>query len=113
MRRLRRRRPGPQQLAYEMLHPDIAVAQALQQSNIGKLRKAGGGSPSARRSQPHAAKAIGQNQPKQIDRGSHRAGTQKGSRFAGGPFYGRHPAKPCQCCLPEFVKKQFVSHATR
>ena len=44
--------PASEQLAYEVFHPGAAVAQALQQSNVGKVREARGRSPRARRSQP-------------------------------------------------------------
>ena len=100
-----------EQFAYEVFHPGAAVAQALQQSNIGKIREAGRSSPGARRSQPQAAEAISQDQPEQIGRGLHRAGAQKGSRFAGGRLDGCGTAKSRQRGLPEFVQKRSGCHA--
>jgi hypothetical protein len=99
------------QLACEVLHPGTAVAQAPQQSNVGKVREAGGGSPRARRSQSHAAKTISQDQPQKIGRGLDRPWPQKGARFAGGGFDNCGSAKLSECCLPEFVQERFVSHA--
>src|SRR5208337_1895268 len=103
--------PASEQLAYEVFHPGAAVAQALQQSNVGKVREACGRSPRACRSQPHAAKAISQDQPQKIGRGLHSARPQKGTRFAGGGFDSCGPAELPQRCLPEFVQERFVSHA--
>ena len=103
--------PASEQLAYEVFHPGAAVAKALQQSNIGKVREACGCSPRACRSQPHAAKAISQDQPQKIGRGLHSTRSQKGTRFAGGGFDSRGPAELHQRCLPEFVQERFVSHA--
>ena len=106
----RRHGPACEQLAYEVLHPGAAVAQALQQSNVGKVREACGRSPRACRSQPHAAKAISQDQPQKIGRGLHSARPQKGTRFAGGGFDSCGPAELPQRCLPEFGQERFVSH---
>src|SRR5271166_1763936 len=80
-------------------------------SNVGKVREACGRSPRACRSQPHAAKAISQDQPQKIGRGLHSARPQKGTRFAGGGFDSCGPAELPQRCLPEFVQERFVSHA--
>ena len=103
--------PASEQLAYEVFHPDAAVAQALQQSNVGKVREACGRSRRACRSQPHAAKAISQDQPQKIGRGLHSARPQKGTRFAGGSFDSCGPAELLQRCLPEFVQERSVSYA--
>ena len=62
----RRHGPGNEQRTYEVFHPGAAFTQALEQSDVGKVREAGRCGPCACRSQPHAAQAIGQDEPQQI-----------------------------------------------
>jgi hypothetical protein len=107
----RRYGPASKQLAYEVFHPGTAVAQALQQSHIGKVCEAGRSSPGARGSKPHAAEAIGRDQPEQIGGGLDPPWTHKGPYFAGGGLNRSPAAKPRHRCLPKFVQKRFVSHA--
>lgn len=91
----RGRGPASGQRAYEAFHPGDAVAQALQQSNVGKVRKACGRSPRAYRSQPHAAKAISQDQPQKIGRALHRARPQKRRALLGRRLRELRPPPSC------------------
>ena len=94
-----------------MLHPGAAFAQALQQSNVRKVREAHRGGPGARRPQSHASQAISQNKPQQIGGAGHTPRSRKSPLLAGGGFNSRVSAKPGQRGLPEIVQKRFAKYA--
>jgi hypothetical protein len=116
--RYRRLDTGAEQCAGQMFHPGAAIAQALEQSNAGKVRKAGRRSPSACRSPSSRGQASAPcrqgNKPGLAAADRLRTPLtcrRKGPHLAGGGFKGRRPAKPRQCRLAEFVQTRSVSHA--
>ena len=70
-----RRRPLvlAKQHANEVFHPAAAFAQALEQSDVGKVCKTHGRGPCARRSQSHPAKAISQDETRSVAQPTARA----------------------------------------
>src|SRR5664279_907984 len=93
-----------------MFHPGAAFAQALEQSDVRKLRETHGGGPGARRPQPHASQAISKDKPQQIGGAGHTPRPQKSPLLARGCFNSWRSAKPGQRGLPEIVQKRFMSH---
>jgi hypothetical protein len=84
-----RRRLAAEQLADQRFEPGLAIAQALQQRNVGEVRQLDGRRPGAGRAKPHAAQAISQHKPKQIAGASRLRGdkldrprTKEGARLA-------------------------------
>ena len=107
-----RRRPLvlAKQHANEVFHPAAAFAQALEQSDVGKVCKTHGRGPCARRSQSHPAKAISQDETQQVRRTAHRPRPLERPKLARRGLDRSLSVKPRQRCLPKFVQMQFESH---
>lgn len=101
-----RRQLATEQLADQMFEPGLAIAQTLQQCNVGKVRKLDGRRPGTCRAKPHPAQAIGQHKPQEVAGGLHRPWPKEGARLAGASLDGGCPPKPGQCAQPKVIEKR-------
>ena len=89
-----RRRFAAEQYTDEMLKPGLAIAQALQQRDIGEIRQLDRHRSGACRAKPYPAQAISQDKPKQVGSGFDRPWPKESPRLAGGGVKRGRPAKP-------------------